>query len=185
MGQIRVIISDAEVSVYHDTFPWRIGKIMKRKHLVALGLLILLVAAGVEAKTRKGDNFVKQGRVAEARGNWDEALRLYERAVDQDPSDVRYLVVMRKARFEAGQKHVNAGQKLRVEGKLEEALQEFQKALVTDPASAIALQETKRIHDMVLGIKAEPRWRIAGSRRANWRAAIRNCTWTPCWRRRC
>ena len=124
---------------------------MKRKHLVALGLLILLVAAAAGAKTRKGDNFVKQGRVAEAKGNWDKALRLYEQAVDEDPSDVGYLVVMRKARFEAGQKHVNAGQKLRVEGKLEEALQEFQKALMTDPASAIALQETKRIHDLLRG----------------------------------
>jgi general secretion pathway protein D len=151
---MRVISSDAQVSVYHDAFHRSIGKIMKRKHLIALGLLILLVAAAVEAKTRKGDAFVKQGRVAEAKGDWDEALRLYERAVDQDPSDVGYLVVMRKARFEAGQKHVNAGQKLRAAGKLEEALQEFQKALVTDPASAIALQETKRIHDMVLGIKA-------------------------------
>ena len=127
---------------------------MKRKHLVVLGLLVLLVAAVLEARTRKGDKFLRDGRAAEAKGDWDAALKLYEQAVDQDPMEVTYLVVMRKARFEAGQKHVNAGQKLRVEGKLQEALQEFEKALVTDPASAIALQETKRIHDMLLGAKA-------------------------------
>ena len=127
---------------------------MKRKHLVVLGLLVLLVAAVLEARTRKGDKFLRDGRAAEAKGDWDTALKLYEQAVDQDPMEVTYLVVMRKARFEAGQKHVNAGQKLRVEGKLQEALQEFEKALVTDPASAIALQETKRIHDMLLGAKA-------------------------------
>ncbi len=56
---------------------------------------------------------------------------------------------MRKARFEAGQEHVKAGQKLRTEGKLEEAVQEFQKALIADPSSAIALQEIKRIQDML------------------------------------
>jgi general secretion pathway protein D len=126
---------------------------MKRNHLVIAGLLILLVAFGLDARTRKGDKFLKDGRSAEARGDWDSALKFYEQAVDEDPSDVSYLVVMRKARFEAGQKHVNLGQKLRMEGKLEEALQEFQKALVADPASAIALQETKRIHDLVMGAK--------------------------------
>ena len=113
--------------------------------------MILLIAVGLEARTRKGDKFVKDGRVAEAKGDWDTALELYEQAIDQDPMDVGYLVVMRKARFEAGQKHVDAGQKLRVEGKLEQAMQEFQKALVADPASAIALQEIKRIQDLLAG----------------------------------
>ncbi len=69
---------------------------------------------------------------------------------------------MRKARFEAGQVHVKAGQKLRTDGKLEEAVQEFQKALIADPSSAIALQEIKRIRDMLqaparTGAKAEER----------------------------
>src|SRR5258708_989108 len=124
---------------------------MKRKHLLALGCMILLIAVGLEARTRKGDKFVKDGRVAEAKGDWATAPALYEQAIDQDPSDVGYLVVMRKARFEAGQKHVDAGQKLRVEGKLEQAMQEFQKALVADPASAIALQEIKRIQALLAG----------------------------------
>ena len=126
---------------------------MKRNHLVVAGLLVLLIAVGLPAKTRKGDKFLKDGRIVEARGDWDAALSLYEKAVDEDPADVGYLVVMRKARFEAGQKHVNVGQKLRAEGKLQEALQEFQKALVADPSSAIALQETKRIHDIVTGAR--------------------------------
>jgi general secretion pathway protein D len=126
---------------------------MKLKYLGAIGLAILLVSGGLDfrldAKTRKGDKLLRDGRAAEAKGDWDLALQQYEGAVDEDPSDVAYLLAMRRARFQAGQKHVDAGQKLRTAGKLEEALQEFQKALVADPSSAIALQEIKRIQDML------------------------------------
>jgi general secretion pathway protein D len=136
---------------------------MKPKHLFAIFLtLFILLVSGVEAKTRKGDKLLKDGQAAEARGDWDKALDLYEKAVDTDPGDIAYLVPMRKARFEAGQAHVKAGQKLRTDGKLEEAVQEFQKALIADPSSAIALQEIKRIQDMLraparTGAKAEER----------------------------
>src|SRR5579863_8334082 len=123
---------------------------MKPKHLFVIFLTIFIfLVSGIEAKTRKGDKLIKEGQAAEARGDWDKALDLYEKAVDIDPADIAYLVPMRKARFEAGQMHVKAGQKLRVEGKLEEAVQEFQKALIADPSSAIALQEITRIRDML------------------------------------
>ena len=133
---------------------------MKPKHLFVFLLMILLVS-GLYARNRKGDKLLKEGQAAEARGDWDKALDLYEKAVDLDPMDIGYLVPMRKARFEAGQAHVKAGQKLRMDGKLEEAVQEFQKALVADPSSAIAMQEVKRIQTMLAaprtGARAEER----------------------------
>jgi general secretion pathway protein D len=123
---------------------------MKPKHLFAVSLAFFMFLVFVlEAKTHKGDKFLKEGQAAEVRGDWDKALDLYEKAVDTDPADIAYLVPMRKARFEAGQTHVKAGQKLRIDGKLEEAVQEFQRALIADPSSAIALQEIKRIRDML------------------------------------
>ena len=133
---------------------------MKPKHLFVILFMILLVS-GLDAKNRKADKILKEGMAAEARGDWDKALALYEQAVDIEPSDIAYLVPMRKARFEAGQAHVKAGQKLRMDGKLEEAVQEFQKALVADPSSAIAMQEVKRIQTMLAaprtGARAEDR----------------------------
>ena len=131
---------------------------MKPKHLFFL-LFVVLLVSGLDARTRKGDKLLKDGRAAEARGDWDTALALYEQAVDMDPSDIGYLVPMRKARFESGQKHVDTGQKLRSEGKLEAAVQEFQKALIADPSSAIALQEIKRIQDL-LAAPARPGARV-------------------------
>jgi general secretion pathway protein D len=134
---------------------------MKQKHLFVIGLALLALAWGLEARTRKGDKLIKDGRVAEAKGDWDMALQLYEQAFDEDPMNVLYMAAMRKARFETGQKHVDAGKKLRGEGKLEEAMQEFQKALIADPASAIALQEIRRIQDALTsgraGLKPEDR----------------------------
>ena len=118
---------------------------------------MILLVSGLDAKNRKADKLLKEGQAAEAKGDWDKALDLYEKAVDLDPSDIAYLVPMRKARFEAGQAHVKAGQKLRMEGKLEEAVQEFQKALVADPSSAIAIQEVKRIQTMLAAPKTGAR----------------------------
>jgi general secretion pathway protein D len=129
---------------------------MKTNHLraffgIVLGLSVLAGAPALQAKTRKGEKLLRDGKLAEAKGDWDTALGLYEQAIEQDPQDTGYVIAMRRARFEAGQKHVNQGHKLRLEGKLQEALQEFQKALIADPSSAIAIQEIRHIQDLING----------------------------------
>ncbi len=113
-----------------------------------------LAAAGtLEARSRKGDKLLRDGKAAEAKQDWDKALALFQDAVDEDPNDSLYLIAIRRARFQAGQKHVNLGEKLRADGKVEEALGEFEKAVVIDPTSAIALQEIRRTRQMVEGQK--------------------------------
>ena len=124
---------------------------MNRKYLravLALVLAVLCLPLAMEAK-KSGDKFFKQGQAAEAKGDWDTALKFYQQAVDQNPSDPDYLIGMRRARFQVGQKHVEAGQKLRTAGQLAEAMQEFQIALIADPSSAIAIQELKRTQQML------------------------------------
>lgn len=110
---------------------------------------LLLIAPGVQARTRAGEKLIKQAREAEAKQSYDDAAELYEQAVATDPKDAAYLMGAKRARFQAAQTHVDAGQKLRVEGSLEGALVEFQKAIMRDPSSAIALQEWKRTSEML------------------------------------
>jgi general secretion pathway protein D len=117
--------------------------------VVAVVALALAVSGGLDARTRKGDKYYAEGRQAEARKEWDKALELYEKALGEDPSDVRYEMGSRRVRFQAGQAHVNLGLKLRSEGHLEEALTEFQKAYAIDPSSSIAEQELKRTLEMI------------------------------------
>ncbi len=124
---------------------------------VILGVAALLSATVfLEARTRKGDRYLKDGRAAEVRREYDKALELFEKAVAEDPFDSGYQLALRRVRFQAGQAHVHNGQKLRVEGKLEEALAEFQKAYAIDPGSSIAEQELRRTYGMIEREKQRP-----------------------------
>ncbi|HLG95285.1 MAG TPA: hypothetical protein VKX49_03115 [Bryobacteraceae bacterium] len=107
--------------------------------------LIALPPNALEARTRKGDKFVKMAREAEARKDYDKALDLYEQALGQDPQDAEYQLSARRLRFLAGQAHVESGMRLKNDGKLEEALVEFQRAFSLDPGSAISIQEMKEV----------------------------------------
>jgi general secretion pathway protein D len=112
-------------------------------------LLLFALTGDLAGKTRKGDKFLNDGRIAEAKGDWDTALDLYEKAFELEPANTAYMIAMRRARFEAGQKHVDRGEKARAAGKYEEALQEFEKALVADPSSSIALQEIRQTEALI------------------------------------
>jgi len=111
--------------------------------------LALLVCPNLQAGTRKGDRFVEEGRKAEALKKWDEALELFEKALQQDPMDASYQMAVHRVRFQAGQLHVDRGQKLRKEGNLEQALEEFRRAFAIDPASSIAETEMRRTYQMI------------------------------------
>ena len=116
-----------------------------------LALIFALIAAVIpaDAKTRKGEKFLQQGREAEARKQWETALDFYEQAMLEDPSDAAYQLATRRVRFQAAMARVDAGQKLRSAGKLEEALNEFQRAYAIDPSSSMAEQEIKRTREMI------------------------------------
>jgi general secretion pathway protein D len=124
---------------------------MKCKYLRAIAAVCLALLTGLpgEARTRKGDQFLKQAQAAEIKKDWDLALQLYMQAVDEDPRDTGYLIGLQRVRFQTASVHVARGQNSRADGKLDEAIGEFQKAIIADPSSAIALQELKRTQDML------------------------------------
>jgi general secretion pathway protein D len=114
-----------------------------------LAFILFLPPVSLLASTRKGDKLWNQARAEEAKGNLDHALQLAEQALESDPSDIGYLLEVRRVRLEAGQMHVKNGQKLRNAGKISEALAEFEKAYGIDPASDIAMEEIKRTRAMI------------------------------------
>ncbi len=111
--------------------------------------LLLILAGGLPARTKKGDKIFEQGRRAETLKDYDKALELYEQALLTDPSDAFYDIAVRRIRFQAGQMHVSKGRKLRDEGKLAEALAEFVRAYAIDPSSTMAEQEIRRTNQMI------------------------------------
>jgi general secretion pathway protein D len=119
--------------------------------LTAIILAAILIApAGVlEARTKKGDQYLAAGRKSEDRKEWDAALESYEKALSEDPSDMVYQMAAEKARFQAAQGHIDKGLKTRNQGLLGEALLEFQKGYALNPGSSAAVQEIRRTQEMI------------------------------------
>lgn len=101
------------------------------------------------AKNRKSEKILRDAQLAEAKGDFEQALTLFEQALAIDPRDTSYRLGLDRVRFQAAQKMVDRGEKLRAEGKLEEALALFQKAFALDPASSIAEQRMRQTFEML------------------------------------
>lgn len=128
-------------------------------------MLVLALLGPLDAKTRKGERLLSEGRIAEAKKQYDAALSFYEQALSEDPTDIGYQLAMRRVRFQAGQTHVERGLKLRLDGKTAAALAEFERAYAIDPSSSIAEQEIRRTREILerdkkaaeTGVKSEDR----------------------------
>jgi general secretion pathway protein D len=103
----------------------------------------------LEAKTKKGDKYLADGRAHELKKEWDAALEDYEKALSEDPSEIAYQMASTKVHFQAAQSHIDKGLKLRSQGQLGNALLEFQKAYAINPGSAAATQEIRRTTEMI------------------------------------
>jgi general secretion pathway protein D len=129
------------------------SKGLARLNSFALAFILLFQAAFLPvpamAKTRKGDKLVKDAQIAEAKGDYEKALSLYEQALGEDPRDTGYKLGLDRLRFQAAQKIVDRGEKIRAQGNLEEALALFQKAFALDPASAIAEQRMRQTYEAI------------------------------------
>jgi general secretion pathway protein D len=117
--------------------------------LVAVAILAGCLPVPTAARTRKGDRFLAQGRDREARKDWDGALEMYQKALDEDPTDPGYQLEVNRTRFQDAQTHIGKGLKFRKEGALAQALMEFEKAYGIDPSSNIAEQEIKTTREMM------------------------------------
>ena len=95
--------------------------------VVGVALTIFAGVAAMEAKTRQGEKDFKAGQAAELKNDWDTAVTMYQKAVDEAPADLSYQIAMRRARFQAGQKHVDAGVKLRGENKVPKRCRSFKR----------------------------------------------------------
>src|SRR5258707_445647 len=119
--------------------------------LVAVVLAAAMAApvAPLQARTRKGDKFLSDGRSHEQKKEWDAALESYGKALSEDPADLVYQMAEQKCRFQTAQAHIDKGLKVRGQGMLGEALLEFQKAFSLNPGSIVAEQEIGRTTEMI------------------------------------
>jgi general secretion pathway protein D len=125
-------------------------KFLKRlRHLTALCFALAIMTVSVEARTRKGDHFVKLAQKAEADKEFDKALDYYEQALATDPKDPSYLIAEQRERSTVANWRVGRGKQLVQQQKLNEALVEFEAALLADPSSQIAIQQVRQTTAML------------------------------------
>ncbi|MDR3700970.1 MAG: cohesin domain-containing protein [Candidatus Sulfopaludibacter sp.] len=116
---------------------------------VILSAALIAPVVPLEARTRKGDKYLAEGRVHETRKEWDEALECYEKALSEDPAESVYQMAVQKTRFQTSSMHLDNGLKIRAQGQLGDALMEFQKAYAVNPGSVVATQEIQLTQQMI------------------------------------
>src|ERR1022692_4526577 len=123
--------------------------LFNRLTAIMLTAVLLGPVLPLEAKTKKGDKFLAQGRLHEQKKEWDAALEDYEKALSEDPADIVYQMAATKIHFQAAQSHIDKGLRLRAQGQLGDALAELQKAYAINPGSPAAVQEIRRTTEMI------------------------------------
>jgi len=122
---------------------------MSRFTRAATLCLVFFLILPVSALADQAKKLYEQGKIAEARENYEAAYDLYGKAFQLKPTEIRYKSAVYRTRFLAGASYVHRGQKLRDEGKLEDALVLFEKAYLVDPASDIAQQEIRKTKALI------------------------------------
>ena len=72
--------------------------LFNRLTAVVLTAALLGPMLPLEARTKKGDKFLAEGRVHEQKKEWDAALEAYEKALSEDPADILYQMAVRRRR---------------------------------------------------------------------------------------
>lgn len=119
-------------------------------------LLGALLSASLMAMTcGGGSSAFKDGRKAEARKDWDTALVMYQKALQDEPENAQYIIHETNVRLRAADFHLRQGRKLLANGRTEDASGEFQKAISIDPTNEAAGQELGRILAQQVAAKKE------------------------------
>src|SRR5579863_874154 len=116
---------------------------MQSRRVRLLGA-ILSVAVCVGCSTGMNSTF-RDGYKAELKKDWDTALIDYDKAVQSDPENSKYLIHEKEARTESSIYHLNRGKALLASNRLDDASGEFQKAVSVDPTNQAAAQELNRV----------------------------------------
>jgi general secretion pathway protein D len=92
-----------------------------------------------------GGVYYRQGNQAALNRNWDEAIKYYEKAIQEKPEEHGYRVALVRTRLSASLDCIREARMLMTQGKKEEALKQYEKALGYDPANRTIIDEMRRL----------------------------------------
>jgi general secretion pathway protein D len=114
-------------------------------------LLVVLLAGGLWSaplRAESASSMFKHGETAEARGDFDTAFDLYQKAVAKAPNDLTFKTALYRVRVTASGAHMVKGRKLLEGGDDQGALVEFLHAAEIDPGNEAAQQAIAQARKM-------------------------------------
>src|SRR5580700_5786481 len=99
-----------------------------------MGIGVLLTLAVVAGGCAAGQAF-RQGDAAMRKGNLDQAVVAYRRAVQDDPDNPRYKIALERAMQAASRFHLERARQFEAQDQLEAALGEYRLASEYDPSN--------------------------------------------------
>ncbi len=122
---------------------------MKLIRLTAIVVLAVMLAGCSSYRA------FQAAREFEIARDWDKAIEFYNKALEVDPGNKRYLASLRNAKMEASRIHFEKGKAFRAAGQPELAALEFELTVKLDPTNQFALVELSKTLDEVRARKLD------------------------------
>jgi type II secretory pathway component GspD/PulD (secretin) len=114
------------------------------KHrLVAITLLALLVSGCTAGRA------YRKGQVAARAGDWDQAVKEFTTAVQENPDNAQYKISLERAMQSAARDHISRAHDLEVKDQLDAALIEYKKAVEMDPTNRLAAARVAELERII------------------------------------
>ena len=125
-----------------------------REATVRLPILLLLLAILLPIASCTSHLASRQAEIAAQRGDWDQAVLAYMKAVEQSPENLAYRASLMRAKIKASQIHFEKGQEYEKAGVAERAMIEYQQAVQLDPTNQYALAQLQQVRQTVAALRA-------------------------------
>ncbi len=123
---------------------WRaFGSPFRGRMLLSLALLPALAFLALAGCS--GHSINRRAQLAEATGDWDQAVIHYLEALRIHPENIAYRAALMRAKIQAAQAHFEKGKQFRAAGVLERAMVEYRKAVELDPTNQYAESELRKV----------------------------------------
>ncbi len=106
--------------------------------------LVIIMALSLWGCVSFGQHYYKLGSQAEMNKEWDEAIRYYEQAVQENPREYGFKLALTRARFSASLFQLQEARRLVAQGDKEGAFKAYEKALAYDPRNRAIVEEMRR-----------------------------------------
>jgi general secretion pathway protein D len=102
----------------------------------------------------------RQGQTEARRGNWDLAVARLTRALQKDPTNLKYRLALENARVQASRYHVTVARKHLAAGEVDKAAEDLQIAANYDPGNEATANELSAVRDRIR-VRVEEKRRLS------------------------